>query len=152
MLANIQTFVGIAKSIKDADFAIEAVPEIINLERQIFPALDAAAPKHAILASNTSNMSITEIASSTKRPKQGVGMQFFDPAVLMRLVEVMKGEKTSEETIQLTYDLALNMNDEILGRIPKTIYSVELIYYKRFWGNVRHFTMSGLRDYRQPVK
>lgn len=81
MLANIQTFVDIAKSIKDADFAIEAVPEIINLERQIFQALDVAAPKHAILTSNTSNMNITEIASSTKRPRQGVGMYFFNPAV-----------------------------------------------------------------------
>lgn len=70
----------------------------------------------------------------------------------MRLVEVMKGEKASEETMQLTYALALNMNDEIPGRIPKTIDSVELIYYKRFWGNVRYFTMSGLRDYRQSVK
>jgi 3-hydroxybutyryl-CoA dehydrogenase len=110
MLANTETFVDIAKSIKDADFAIEAVPEIINLESQIFPALDAAAPKYAILASNTSNISITKIASSTKKPKQGINMHFFNLAVLMRLVEVMKGEKTSKKTTQLTYNLALRMN------------------------------------------
>lgn len=110
MFANIQTFVDIVESVKDADFAIEAVPKTVNLERQIFQALDGAAPKHATLASNTSNMSITGSASSTKRPKQGVDMHFFNPACLMRLVEVMKRENTNEDTMQLTYDLALKMN------------------------------------------
>jgi len=110
MLANIQTFVDIGESVKDADFVIEAVPEIMDLKKQVFQALDAAAPKHAILASNTSNMSITEIASTTKRPEQVVGMHFFNPAVLMKLVEVTKGEKTSEETMQVAYNLALKMN------------------------------------------
>jgi enoyl-CoA hydratase/3-hydroxyacyl-CoA dehydrogenase len=110
MLANIQTFINIAESVKDADFVIEAVPEIMDLKRQVFQALDAAAPKHAILASNTSTMSITEIASATKRPEQVVGMHFFNPPVLMKLVEVIKGGKTSEATMQLTYDLALRMN------------------------------------------
>ena len=110
MLANIKTFVDIAESVKDADFVIEAVPEMMDLKKQIFQALDAAAPKHAILASNTSNMSITEIASTTKRPEQVVGMHFFNPAVLMKLVEVIKGGKTSEATMQLAYDLALKMN------------------------------------------
>jgi len=110
MLANITTFVDIAESVKDADFIIEAVPEIMDLKKQVFQALDAAAPKHAILASNTSNMSITEMASATKRPEQVVGMHFFNPAVLMKLVEVTKGEKTSEETVQVAYNLALKMN------------------------------------------
>jgi enoyl-CoA hydratase/3-hydroxyacyl-CoA dehydrogenase len=110
MLANIETFVDIAESVKDADFVIEAVPEVMDLKKQVFQALDAAAPKHAILASNTSNMSITEIASTTKRPEQVVGMHFFNPAVLMKLVEVIKGGKTSEETMQVAYNLALKMN------------------------------------------
>ena len=110
MLANIKTFVDIAASAKDADFVIEAVPEMMDLKKQVFQALDAAAPKHIILASNTSNMSITEIASTTKRPEQVVGMHFFNPAVLMKLVEVIKGGKTSEATMQLAYDLALKMN------------------------------------------
>jgi enoyl-CoA hydratase/3-hydroxyacyl-CoA dehydrogenase len=110
MLANFQTFIDIADSVKDADFVIEAVPEIMDLKRQVFQAVDAAAPKHAILASNTSTMSITEIASVTKRPEQVVGMHFFNPPVLMRLVEVIKGNKTSKTTMQLTYDLALRMN------------------------------------------
>jgi enoyl-CoA hydratase/3-hydroxyacyl-CoA dehydrogenase len=118
MLANIQTFVDIADSVKDADFVIEAVPEVMDLKRQVFQAVDDAAPKHTILASNTSTMSITEMASVTKRPEQVVGMHFFNPPVLMKLVEVIKGGKTSEATMQLTYDLALRMN-KVPVRIEK---------------------------------
>jgi enoyl-CoA hydratase/3-hydroxyacyl-CoA dehydrogenase len=118
MLGNIQTFVDIADSVKDADFVIEAVPEIMSLKREVFQAVDAAAPKHAILASNTSTMSITEMASATKRPEQVVGMHFFNPPVLMKLVEVIKGEKTSEAVMQVTYDLALKMN-KVPVRIEK---------------------------------
>ena len=110
MLANITTFVDIGEAVKDTDFVIEAVPEIMDLKKQVFQALDAAAPTQAILASNTSNMSITEIASTTKRPEQVVGFHFFNPAVLMKLVEVTKGDKTSEDTMQVAYNLALKMN------------------------------------------
>ena len=110
MLANIETFVDIAESVKDADFVVEAVPEVMDLKKQVFQALDAAAPKHAVLASNTSNMSITDIASITKRPEQVVGFHFFNPAVLMKLVEVTKGAKTSEETMQVAYNLAQKMS------------------------------------------
>ena len=125
MLANITTFVDIAESVKDADFVIEAVPEIMDLKKQVSQALDAAAPKHAILASNTSNMSITEIASATKRPEQVVGMHFFNPAVLMKLVEVTKGAKTSEETMQVAYNLALKMN-KVPVRVEKD--SIGFVY------------------------
>jgi enoyl-CoA hydratase/3-hydroxyacyl-CoA dehydrogenase len=125
MLANIKTFVDIAESVKDADFVIEAVPEVMDLKKQVFQALDAAAPKHAILASNTSNMSITEIASVTKRPEQVVGMHFFNPAVLMKLVEVTKGGKTSEETMQVAYNLALKMN-KVPVRVEKD--SIGFVY------------------------
>jgi enoyl-CoA hydratase/3-hydroxyacyl-CoA dehydrogenase len=110
MLANIEIFVDIGEAVKDADFIIEAVPEIMNLKKEVFKALDELAPAHVILASNTSTMSITEIASATKRQDKVVGMHFFNPAVLMRLVEVTKGDKTSEETMKLTYDLALKVN------------------------------------------
>jgi enoyl-CoA hydratase/3-hydroxyacyl-CoA dehydrogenase len=110
MVANIETFVDIDKAVKDADFVIEAVPEILKLKEEVFTALDKAAPKHAILASNTSNMSISDIAGHTKRPAQVCGMHFFNPAVLMRLVEIIKGDKTSKETMQVACDLALKMN------------------------------------------
>jgi enoyl-CoA hydratase/3-hydroxyacyl-CoA dehydrogenase len=125
MLANIKTFVDIAESVKDADFVIEAVPEIMDLKKQVFQALDKAAPKHAILASNTSNMSITEIAAVTKRPEQVVGVHFFNPAVLMKLVEVIKGGKTSEETMQVAYNLALKMN-KVPVRVEKD--SIGFVY------------------------
>lgn len=125
MLANIKTSVDIAEAVKDADFVIEAVPEIMDLKKQVFQALDAATPKHAILASNTSNMSITEIASATKRPEQVVGMHFFNPAVLMKLVEVTKGGKTSEETMQVAYNLALKMN-KVPVRVEKD--SIGFVY------------------------
>ena len=125
MLANITTFVDIAESVKDADYVIEAVPEVMDLKKQVFQALDAAAPKHAILASNTSNMSITEIASTTKRPEKVVGFHFFNPAVLMKLVEVTKGEKTSEETMQVAYSLAQKMNKAPV-RVEKD--SVSFVY------------------------
>lgn len=113
MLGRLDTFVDIAQAIKDADFVIEAVPEIMDVKRKVFQELDKSAPKHTVLASNTSNMSITEIAGVTKRPDKVVGMHFFNPAVIMRLVEVIKGEKTSAETMQVTYDLAMKM-----GKVP----------------------------------
>jgi enoyl-CoA hydratase/3-hydroxyacyl-CoA dehydrogenase len=125
MLANIKTFVDIGEAVKDVDFVIEAVPEVMDLKKQVFQALDAAAPKHAIMASNTSNMSITEIAASTKRPENVVGFHFFNPAVLMKLVEVTKGEKTSEETMQLAYNLALKMN-KVPVRVEKD--SIGFVY------------------------
>lgn len=110
MLGNIEIFVDMGEAVKDADFVIEAAPEIMDLKRKVFQELDKLAPKHAVLASNTSNMSITEIASVTGRPEKVVGMHFFNPAVLMKLVEVIKGDKTSEETMQVTYDLITKMN------------------------------------------
>ncbi len=125
MLGNIKTFVDIAQSVKDADFVIEAVPEIMDLKKQVFQALDKAAPKHAILASNTSNMSITEVAAVTNRPQQVVGVHFFNPAVLMKLVEIIKGAKTSEDTMQVAYNLALKMN-KVPVRVEKD--SIGFVY------------------------
>jgi len=110
MLSNIEIFVDMGEAVKDADFVIEAAPEIMDLKRKVFQELDKLAPKHAVLASNTSNMSVTEIASVTGRPEKVVGTHFFNPAVLMKLVEVIKGDKTSEETMQVAYDLITKMN------------------------------------------
>lgn len=125
MLSNIEVFVDIDKAVKDADFVIEAVPEIMSIKKEVFKELDKLAPKHAVLASNTSNMSITEIASATNRPDKVVGMHFFNPAVLMKLVEVIKGAKTSEDSMQLAYDLALKMN-KVPVRVEKD--SIGFIY------------------------
>jgi 3-hydroxyacyl-CoA dehydrogenase len=84
----------------DVDFAIEAVPELMELKHTVFSELDEATPGHAILASNTSALSITEIGQATIRPDKVVGLHFFFPASESRLVEVVEGEDTSTETAQ----------------------------------------------------
>ncbi len=98
--------VDLQTAVKDADFIIEAVPEKLELKKSVFAELDKFAPKHAILASNTSNISVSEIASATQRPDKVIGYHFFNPALLMKLVEVIKGNKTSDESVQIGYDLA----------------------------------------------
>jgi 3-hydroxyacyl-CoA dehydrogenase len=84
----------------DVDFAIEAVPEKMEIKHQVFADLDAATPGHAILASNTSGLSITEIGEITNRPDRVVGFHFFWPASYMRLVEIIEGDDTLPETAQ----------------------------------------------------
>ncbi|MGB4182216.1 MAG: 3-hydroxyacyl-CoA dehydrogenase NAD-binding domain-containing protein, partial [Dethiobacteria bacterium] len=112
-LARLTTTVDLQEAVKEADFIIEAVPEKLELKQSVFTDLDKYAPKHAILASNTSNISITDIASATKRADKVIGYHFFNPAVLMKLVEVIKGEKTSDESIQVGYDIA-----QKIGKVP----------------------------------
>ena len=83
----------------DVDFVIEAVPERMEIKQAVFAELDALTPGHAILASNTSALSITEMAEATTRPDKVCGFHFFYPASMMRLIEVIEGEETSEETL-----------------------------------------------------
>jgi 3-hydroxybutyryl-CoA dehydrogenase len=84
---------------READLVIEAVPESIDLKIEIFAALDRCAPKHALLASNTSSLSITEMAAATSRPKQVLGMHFFNPVHRMKLLEVVRALETSDDSI-----------------------------------------------------
>ena len=105
-MARLIQMVDIKEAVKDADFIIEAVPEKLELKKSVFADLDKYAPKHAILASNTSNISITDIASATKRPDKVIGYHFFNPAILMKLVEVIKGNRSSDESIQIGYEIA----------------------------------------------
>ena len=95
------------------DFVVEAATEQISLKGEIFKTLDQITRKDVILASNTSSISITRIASFTKRPDRVIGMHFFNPAPVMKLIEVVRGLVTSEETFQVTKDLSLK-----LGKIP----------------------------------
>jgi 3-hydroxyacyl-CoA dehydrogenase len=90
----------------DVDFVIEAVPERMEIKRAVFGDLDAVTPGHAILASNTSSLSITEMGETTSRPDKVVGFHFFYPASMMRLIEVIAGEDTSPETLQATANFA----------------------------------------------
>jgi 3-hydroxyacyl-CoA dehydrogenase len=90
----------------DVDLVVEAVPERMEVKHAVFAELDAATPGHAILASNTSGLSITEIGDATNRPDKVVGFHFFWPASFMRLVEVVEGEDTSPETAQAAANFA----------------------------------------------
>jgi len=99
-LANIKTFLSLEDAVANADLVIEAVPENLELKKDIFRKLDAYCKPTTILASNTSSISITEIAAITKRPQQVIGMHFMNPVPLMKLVEVIRGIATSDETYQ----------------------------------------------------
>ena len=112
VLARIRTTTEMAAACKEADFVVEAVPEILDLKKQSFRELDDLCPSHAILASNTSQFSITAIASATKRPEKVIGTHWFNPAVIMRLIEVVRGLETSDETLQTTLDLARRFGKE----------------------------------------
>jgi 3-hydroxyacyl-CoA dehydrogenase len=90
----------------DVDLVIEAVPEQLEVKHAVFAELDACTPGHAILASNTSGLSITEIGDITQRPDKVVGFHFFWPASYMRLVEVVQGDDTSPETVQAAVNFA----------------------------------------------
>ncbi len=99
--------------LKDADLVIEAVPELVKLKLEIFRALDSACPPGTILASNTSALSISALASATRRPDKVIGMHFFYPAYVMKLVEVIPGLETSDETVEAVTALA-----ESLRKLP----------------------------------
>ncbi len=95
------------------DFVIEAVHEDLELKKNVFGRLDTVCSPETILATNTTALSITEIASATSRPDKMVGMHFFNPAVIMKLVEIIRGRETSEETLETTRLFA-----EKLGKVP----------------------------------
>ena len=95
--------------LKEVDFVIEAVIEDLELKKRVFKELDELCGPEVVLASNTSSMSLTEIAASTKRPEKVCGMHFFNPVPLMRLVEVIWGYATSDEAVAITTDLAKKM-------------------------------------------
>ncbi|MGH2926155.1 MAG: 3-hydroxyacyl-CoA dehydrogenase family protein [Solirubrobacterales bacterium] len=93
----------------DVDFVIEAVPERMEVKQAVFAELDEVTPGHAILASNTSALSISEIGSATTRPEKVVGFHFFYPASVMRLIEIVEGDDTSEETSQAAANFAMQI-------------------------------------------
>ncbi len=104
----------------DVDFVVEAVPERMEIKQAVFRELDAATPGHAILASNTSSLSIAEIGEVTLRPDKVVGFHFFYPASVMPLVEVIAGEDTSEETATVAYNFAQAIKKQpiVCGEVP----------------------------------
>jgi 3-hydroxybutyryl-CoA dehydrogenase len=116
ILGRISSSVNLVEAAKTVDFAIEAVPENINIKKEIFITLDANCPANTILASNTSSLPITQIAAVTKRPDKVIGMHFFSPVPMMKLVELIKGLATSKETFDITFELA-----RLLGKSPVSV-------------------------------
>lgn len=100
-------------SLKEVDFVVEAASEVEEIKFKIFKQLDEICPPHAILASNTSSIPIGRIASSTRRPDKVIGMHFMNPVPVMKLVEIIRGLPTSDETYQLTVELS-----ELMGKTP----------------------------------
>ena len=112
-VAAIQTVDSLEAAASSADLVVEAAIEKVELKKEIFATLDKVAAPDTILASNTSSISLTEIASATKRPEQVIGMHFFNPAPVMKLLEVVKGYLTSQETIDTAVAVGTKM-----GKVP----------------------------------
>ena len=100
------------EDLKDADFIIEAIFEDLELKKNVFRQLDELTRSQVILTTKTSSMSVTEIAMATKRPEKVAGMHFFNPAPLMRLVEVIRGYHTNDETVHIVMEMAKKMGKE----------------------------------------
>ncbi|MDD5009225.1 MAG: 3-hydroxyacyl-CoA dehydrogenase NAD-binding domain-containing protein [Syntrophorhabdaceae bacterium] len=100
------------EDMKDVDFVVEVVLEVMDIKKKVFAELDEVTRKDVILASNTSSMSLTEIATATKRPDKVIGMHFFNPVPLMKLVEVIRGMKTNDEAVATTIDLTRKLGKE----------------------------------------
>ena len=113
----------------DVDFAIEAVTERMDVKQAVFAELDEVTPGHAILASNTSSLSITEMAEATLRPDKVCGFHFFWPASMMRLIEVIEGEDTSDETMQVAANFAQAIRKTAVrcGEVPGFVVNRILI-------------------------
>jgi len=111
-LSRIACVTDLREAARDADLVIEAVPEDLDLKRDIFRKLEEYSPAHAILATNTSSMSVTEIGAATQRQDKTIGLHFFNPVHLMKLVEIVSGLETSEETYQASAAACRRMGKE----------------------------------------
>ena len=112
-LARITTFTNVVDGVSECDLVVEAATERLDLKMKIFKEIDAAAPENCILATNTSSISITELASVTNRPDKVIGMHFMNPVPVMKLVEIINGYSTSAEVTQTIEDLSKN-----IGKVP----------------------------------
>jgi 3-hydroxybutyryl-CoA dehydrogenase len=135
---NISFTLDLKEAVKDADYVIEAVVEVLDVKRKIFAELDRLAPSHAILATNSSTFVSSLIADATKRPSKVVNVHFFNPALVMQLVEVVKGPHVSDETAQISYDLCTKLEKvpvlikkEVEGFLLNRIFLV--IYKEALW-------------------
>ena len=108
-IKNLMTYTSISDGVKNADLVVEAATENLDLKLKIFKQIDQDAPSKAILASNTSSISITKIASVTSRPDKVIGMHFMNPVPIMKLVEIIRGYSTSDEVTKTIMDLSTKL-------------------------------------------
>ena len=102
IFSRITPVVDLAEALKDCDLMIEVVPEIMDLKKKVYAEVDKVVPQKTVFASNTSTLPITEIANTTSRPERFIGIHFFNPPQLMKLVEVIPGQKTSKDLVDTT--------------------------------------------------
>ena len=112
VVARIEGTTDISEAVKKADFVIESVAENLDIKREVYKKLDENAPANAILASNSSQLNITEMASATNRPDKVLGMHFSNPVGVMKLVEVVRGTLTSDETVELVCALSKKLGKD----------------------------------------
>ncbi len=112
IFSRITPVVDLNEAVKNAELIIEVVPEIMDLKKKVYAELDQAAAPEVVFASNTSTLPITEIASTTSRPEKFIGIHFFNPPQLMKLVEVIPGEKTSQQVTELTQEYVKSVNKQ----------------------------------------
>jgi len=116
----LHTTLDLNEAVRDSDLIIEAVPEDLELKKGLFRDMERACSDEAILATNTSTLSITEISEATQRPHRVLGMHFFNPVVLMKLVEVIKGDHTVEDTMETAYQFCIKLGKEPV-RVKKDV-------------------------------
>lgn len=121
VLGNLSFTTDLKRAASAADFVIEAAVENLNIKRKLFSDLDSIAPSHAILATNSSYIVSSKIADATKRPDKVCNMHFFNPALVMKLVEVVQGPHTSDETVQVAIDLCHKLGKTPV-KLKKEIY------------------------------
>ncbi|MAO64412.1 MAG: 3-hydroxybutyryl-CoA dehydrogenase [Balneola sp.] len=109
-LDSISIFLDVKEGVKDVDLVVEAVPENFEIKKSVWSQVDEAAPDHAILGSNTSSISITKLAALTDRPEKFIGMHFFNPVPVMKLVEIVRGLETNDETYDVVEETAKKLN------------------------------------------
>jgi enoyl-CoA hydratase/3-hydroxyacyl-CoA dehydrogenase len=123
LMSNLIKELDLIKTVETADFIVEAIPEKMGLKQDLFKKLGRYAPEHSVLATNTSTMSITKIAEGCSRPNKVVGMHYFIPIPVLRLIEVIKGEKTSEKTMEIAISIGQNLpcirGKRFIARIEK---------------------------------
>jgi 3-hydroxybutyryl-CoA dehydrogenase len=142
-VSNIRITTDMREAARDTDLVIEATPEDLELKKRIFKQLDELCPRQSILASNTSGIMVTDIASATSRPEKVIGLHFFNPAPIMKLVEVVRGAVTSDETYALMLEFCRR-----LDKVPITVNDAPGFFTTRY---IASWIIEAIRLFEQGI-